>query len=183
MKQPKTTKRWITSIEGHTCVGSFGTYPRHHGNCFTAKLRRYPKSVRILNMIMENIEYLVKIKVLSWPIQVDHIDGTPYALINDERIPSEYYYISLDGGHCPVCTPWKYQTPAWRKQWAAKIKSGEVKISKAKDGMRVIRRRLQPSDKAPKSLPFKVTLVANKTYGIPSDVAVKGTDIIDATKE
>lgn len=184
MKPPKTTKRWITGIQGHTCVGSFGDYPRQHGNCFSSKLRRYPSSVRIINMLLENIEHLVKTKVLSWPIQVDQIDGTNIAIVNDERIPKEYYYVSHDGGYCPVCTPWRYQTPAWRKQWAAKIKSGDVQISKSKDGMRIIKQKFPASNKPLKTLPFKVTLVANRTYGIPSDSAVKGVPLIeDAPKE
>jgi hypothetical protein len=80
-----------------TLVGSFGKYPREFGNCFgvITKNSRY----RILNFVYENLENLIDVKKIEFPMNILVIKGTDYAFLHDKRIPENYYRNRI----CEVC--------------------------------------------------------------------------------
>ena len=84
---------------GQTLVGSSGPFPRKFGNCFSV-VDESGKSYKILNFKIENIEELVRLKELSWPIKCEALSEHS-AVINDGRIPDDWYQDHF----CEVCTP------------------------------------------------------------------------------
>lgn len=87
------------AIGGRTCLGSSGTFPREHGNCFDL-LTENGKSYRIVNFIAENFDYLRK-KGLKWPVQMAILDGSNAAALNDPRIGDRWF----QDRYCEVCCP------------------------------------------------------------------------------
>ncbi len=80
-----------------TMVGSWGDFPREHGNCFGVEVdgREY----RVVNFIQENLAEAIK-RGITWPIKVKLISER-HAVIHDERIPDSWYSKEF----CEVCCP------------------------------------------------------------------------------
>jgi hypothetical protein len=85
-------------IGEQTLVGSFGDFPRKHGNCF-GLITEEGKNYRIVNFIVENLEEALE-RGLEWPIKIIPITERT-AIIHDERIPHDWY---MDRW-CEVCCP------------------------------------------------------------------------------
>ena len=99
MKTPHFNTILADHIVSQTLVGSSGGFPRQFGNCFS--VRAGEKEYNILNFKAENLEYLIKEKKLSWPIQI-HILSDKCAVIHDSRIPHNFYSEEF----CRICTPY-----------------------------------------------------------------------------
>jgi len=88
-----------TNVTTVTLVGYFGKYPRESGNCFSVSVGK-DENYRIINFNHENLEKLIKDKIVSFPIKISKLsDGI--AIIADERIPDEWYSKRF----CETCTP------------------------------------------------------------------------------
>jgi hypothetical protein len=87
-----------TSITYQTLLGTWGTPPLAHGNCFymaTDDGHEY----RIVNFVLENLEALLAAG-LTFPVDIAALDRG-VAVIHDRRIPSEWYATRF----CEVCCP------------------------------------------------------------------------------
>jgi len=125
-KKPVMTKANIERVGSVTLVGvDTRKFPVSRGNCFSAKIKDEEKGVKILNMNYENLNYLLKSQIISWPIQIQIFDQSHYAIIDDDRVPKNYY----QERYCSVCTPERLQSKEWRDDLAKRIRSGEVKRS------------------------------------------------------
>ncbi len=111
MKKFKTINAYSIGLETLLGVNTKDFDPPYeHGNCFDLvtkpfdnKKKKYPKgakSYRILNFVLENLEYALKNKLIEWPIKIHILDNNS-AVIHDERIPHEWY----NEDFCSVCTP------------------------------------------------------------------------------
>ena len=109
------------SIGLQTLVGSFGTYPRKHGNCFSMITDN--NSVRIVNFLVENLEYLLKKKRITYPIKLKAL-SEHVAIIDDDRIP-ETFYRKL---YCTVCCPSNLLLQEQKDERQRQIDSGELVI-------------------------------------------------------
>jgi hypothetical protein len=105
-----------------TLVGSFGNYPRKHGNCFSMGTDNN-NSVRIVNFLVENLEYLLKKKWITYPIKLKSVSGY-VAIIDDDRIP-ETFYRKL---YCTVCCPSNLLLQEQQDERQRQIESGELII-------------------------------------------------------
>lgn len=97
------------SIGMQTLVGSYGEFPRKHGNCFSLHTNNDPSidynqgkdGYRIVNFNVENLKHLIQYYELDFPIKIlplsDYI-----AVIHDWRIPDNYY----DDRWCEICCPY-----------------------------------------------------------------------------
>jgi hypothetical protein len=111
-----------------TCVGFIGeTFPMSRGNCFSlmVKSKHGEESCRVLNFCIENLEELVKRKIIKLPVKVLVIprpngNSRGICVIHDTRIPHEWYYEDF----CPTCSPIELLTPAQRLMKWRKIDSG-----------------------------------------------------------
>lgn len=165
-REIEKTERFATAILSSTLVGSHGEFPRRHGNCFSVKLRRWPKPVRIINFLTENLNHLISEKIVTWPIRVVQFNASHIAIIDDPRIPAEYYHPQ----YCSICTPERFQTKEWRDDLAKRIKSGVVKrsIFRLPDGKKAYMDRVEFKAR-PQPLNFKYTLGAEIILGGMSD--------------
>jgi hypothetical protein len=112
-------KKLATMIGGQTLVGSIGnTYPKSSGNCFGLIA---DKEYRIGNMNVENLQYLIKEKIIDFPIEIDTLDDKR-ALITDEILPKDF----IDKGVCTICFPYKYWTDEQKKIYEGRVASGEI---------------------------------------------------------
>jgi len=59
------------------------------GNCFSALNNK--DHFAIVNMSIENLEYLLEQKIVEFPIRVLVVKDTKDAFIVDERIPEDFY--------------------------------------------------------------------------------------------
>lgn len=77
-------------------------FPIHRGNCFSLYNSKEEESyVKIVNFYVENLEHLIKEKILTMPVKV-YMLGKTHGVILDERVPKEYYADKF----CTVCCPW-----------------------------------------------------------------------------
>jgi hypothetical protein len=113
-----------------TLIGSFGNYPRKHGNCFSMGTDNND-SVRIVNFLVENLEYLLKKKWITYPIKLKSLsDRSGVAIIDDDRIP-ETFYRKL---YCTVCCPSNLLLQEQQDERQRQIESGELII---RDGIEI----------------------------------------------
>ncbi len=83
-----------------TCVGFLvENYPMEHGNCFTL-IDEYAKEYRIVNFAYENLDWALKNKKITFPIRIQPL-SEKVALIDDIRIPSNWYGETYCEGCCP----------------------------------------------------------------------------------
>jgi hypothetical protein len=91
-----------TRITGHTLVahpGQNGRLPPYDwGNCFSV-LCDDGKQYRIVNFILENLEWALNNGLITWPIRIQLVDGVAY--MDDVRIPETWYSTRI----CEVCCP------------------------------------------------------------------------------
>ncbi len=64
-------------------------YPQKYGNSFSI-VSNNGKEYRVVNMVYENLDYLLEEKKLVFPIEVELIEGTTSVNIIDKRIPDGY---------------------------------------------------------------------------------------------
>ena len=88
-----------TKLMSQTLVGSSGDFPRDNGNCFSIEDDN-KREYNIVNFYLENLEELIRLKKIDWPIKCLEISKRQ-AVINDGRIPDEWYRNKF----CEVCTP------------------------------------------------------------------------------
>ena len=98
----ETTYRKLNaiSVSSYTLVGVIeNKFPFKGGNCFsvTGDDGQY---YRIVNFVHENIEELIKLGTISFPIQILALSEC-IAVINDPRIEDEWYLTRF----CEVCCP------------------------------------------------------------------------------
>lgn len=87
-------------VTEHTLVGVMSDkFPISRGNCFSV-LANDQKNYKVVNMNLENLEFLIKEdNRVSWPIEIKLL-GNGYCKIIDKRIPKNY----LDKDYCIICT-------------------------------------------------------------------------------
>ena len=93
--------KYATSITSVTLVGIIeDKFPLIHGNCFGVKVKSEDNDYRIVNFYVENLEHVIKEKIIDWPIKIKILENR-IAVIHDSKIPDEYY----NQGFCTVCCP------------------------------------------------------------------------------
>jgi len=93
-----TLKR-ATSIGRQTLVGyTIESYPSKRGNCFS--LHAKDKEYRIVNFNVENLNYLLKNKKITFPIIILPITDR-HTYIHDSRIEDNWYNNHI----CEICCP------------------------------------------------------------------------------
>jgi hypothetical protein len=75
-----------------------GGLPYKRGNCFS--MQTDDGNFNIVNFVCENMEHIIKEKKVKLPIKLQAISERQ-AVVNDERIPREWYSESF----CEVCCP------------------------------------------------------------------------------
>lgn len=114
----KTLK--ATGITSVNLVGYINTeFPMKYGNCFSVKTVQ--GEYRIVNFNHENLEELLRTKVVSFPITITPLGDFHAAIIADERIPNEWYSTHF----CSSCTPREYTSPVERLRQILDIKRGK----------------------------------------------------------
>lgn len=89
-----------TAIGSQTLVGfTKQTFPAKRGNCFGVETANGTSEFRIVNFVVENLEELLS-RGLCWPIRIVELDNR-VAVINDERIPDDWYREDF----CETCCP------------------------------------------------------------------------------
>lgn len=83
-------KRLAQEIHTQTLVGADTNFPGKYGNCFSVG-DDAGNTYNIVNFTVENLQELVARGTLSWPIEIEIIDGAKTAIVNDDRIPDEWY--------------------------------------------------------------------------------------------
>jgi hypothetical protein len=123
MKKYKTID--ATAIGSQTCVGGLigAPYPRKGGNCFDVETAS--GSYRVLNFRAENLEELLNRGTITWPVKI-HVVDKSRCMIHDTRIPHDWYCENL----CSICTPFAMMPLTYQMQYARKIATGEIKLSK-----------------------------------------------------
>lgn len=97
-----------TEIGSQTMVGyADAPFPRQRGNCFSM-LGEDGNYYRIVNFGVENLEELIRRKVVEFPVEIELVEDRPYqgqrlAMVRDERIPAEWY----NERRCSTCWPCK----------------------------------------------------------------------------
>ena len=115
----KTLK--ATGISSITMVAyMIDEFPSKHGNCFSV-VANNNDIYRIINFHYENLEELIRTKVIDFPITITPVEDSEVAIIADERIPYQWYSDYI----CPVCTPREYLLPTQRLQQILDIKRGK----------------------------------------------------------
>jgi hypothetical protein len=148
------------SITSQTLVGSSGKYPRQHGNCFSMDVGE-EKDCRIVNFLVENLEHLLKKKVITYPIELKLLSPRT-AIIIDNRIPESYY----QKDYCTICCPKEYWLQEQKDEWQQKIDNGEII---EKDGFVIY--KLNPNLKK---------LKAEWTVEIKDDICLFDKSLFDA---
>lgn len=92
---------FATGVGMVTLVGILSKeYPLASGNCFDLRFPGKQRDLRVLNFCAENLDELLKRKVISWPIQVVKATAR-HCYIHDARIPNQWYAHHV----CTTCTP------------------------------------------------------------------------------
>jgi hypothetical protein len=138
------------SITTTTLVGvCTHRYPVPHGNCFSVKVKGEEKDYRIVNFYCENLEHLIKEKLLEWPINIVKLcDRT--AFIHDIRIPDCYYTDRF----CEICCPRDFlplpqQLRIQRDLESGKLTEREITME---DGRKMIMSTQKIGSDSPKNL-------------------------------
>ena len=97
-EEQKENILYATSVAGHTLLGVSGSFPLDYGNCFTVHASD-GETYKIVNFVLENLEKLSELGV-GFPFKMRIIRGR-VAVINDERIPDDWY----QGKFCETCCP------------------------------------------------------------------------------
>jgi hypothetical protein len=91
------TEEHATHIGYSTLLGFlYKEYPFKQGNCFSLMVKK--RGYYVLNMNCENLEYLIKCKIVDFPIKINCFSN--YCIVVDERIPNEYMFNNECGGCC-----------------------------------------------------------------------------------
>ncbi len=150
----------VDGVSSTTLIGSYGDFPRARGNCFSVYREEVVGShgtaprrdFRVLNFNLENLEHLIEIKLVQWPIDI-LVYENHYALIHDKRIPDEYYQKHF----CEVCCPEDLLPMPQRLALDRMILRGEREIIKTDDGLRIEKRKINvPTQKIDPDFKFSV---------------------------
>jgi len=112
------------SIGMQTLVGydRNAKFPIAKGNCFSMETED-GNGYRIINFGVENLEELLKTRVIAYPIEIYIPDGYDnIAYIADKRIPDDWYWKNFCSGCCPRALWPKEQLDDWNRR----IESGEI---------------------------------------------------------
>lgn len=92
------------------------------GNCFSLKTEK--GYIKIVNFGVENLQHLLKEKIVEWPVTVLLISDK-LGVILDKRVPKEYYWTEF----CSICCPFEY-LPTTQKieSWDRQLKGIETVI-------------------------------------------------------
>ena len=121
-----TLKR-ATSITSQTLVGYIiGDYPQKNGNCFSVRTK--DKEYRIVNFNVENLEYLLENKKITFPIIILPITDR-HAYIHDERIEDDWYSNHI----CEVCCPSNLLPLPQRLRKQRAIRRKDITITRTDD--------------------------------------------------
>jgi len=99
MNNFKDNVKLATTVTSVTLVGFIGEFPMKRGNCFSVRTNDN-EDYRIVNFNHENLEELIRLEILKFPIQISLI-SKHHAVIADGRIPNEWYSARF----CETCTP------------------------------------------------------------------------------
>ena len=184
------------SITSQTLVGvNMDKYPIRHGNCFSVMTEKYyhivekysgnsrakeyfkymHKDWRIVNFYAENLEKLIKDKIITWPVKilVRRGRGRRIALIHDERIPDEWYADRW----CEACCPEELLPLTQRLRLERMTARGDRKVVTMSNGMKLVSMKLESkSRKLPDGFKFNVKLDMVNLMGI--DVQAEMENII-----
>lgn len=103
-RKTQVMKMQMNGVGSYTLVGYMSnSFPMSSGNCFSM-YNAGGDTYKILNMNHENLEHLISIGKVTYPLEVDvledkHVVG--YAVVCDERVPKNY----LDNEYCSICCP------------------------------------------------------------------------------
>jgi len=77
-------------VGGQTIIASSGPFPRDRTNCFDLILENH-RSYKVVNMGLENLQYLIEKGKVDWPLMVQHVETNPRCVeVVDARVPREY---------------------------------------------------------------------------------------------
>jgi hypothetical protein len=104
------------------------TFPTRHGNCFEVKVEEKMYDLKIVNFYFENLKHLLD-NGLTFPILVQPVSSS-HAIIDDDRIPEEFY----ETRYCECCCPERLWPEPQRKARERLISSGKLKITDLGNG-------------------------------------------------
>lgn len=106
-----------------TLLGGMGRppFPVSLGNCFGVIAGG--KSYRILNMLLENLQELLRQGTVMWPIQI-HVLEDGHAVVHDHRIPETWHRQEF----CIACCPNHFLPITQRLSTSRKALRGEILI-------------------------------------------------------
>ena len=108
------------SIAWQTLVGTLETtFPKASGNCFGMDTN-LGQCYSVVNFYAENLEYLLQQHMITLPIKLLVCPGTDIAVVNDGRIPDNWYRNKF----CEVCCPRELLPPTQRLKHLRDIDRG-----------------------------------------------------------
>lgn len=117
-----------TSITSTTLVGTMGKkFPLANGNCFSVECDDKTE-YRIVNFVLENLEQLIKIKQLQWPVLILPISERQ-AVIVDERIPEDWF----SNDYCEVCCPFNLLPHNQQMRYVRKLVRKDIEEFESED--------------------------------------------------
>lgn len=106
-----------------TLVGVMpGTFPIDSGNCFSIKASDN-REYKIVNFIYENLKELIDRKYIEFPIEILKLSNH-VAIINDERIPEEWYSKEF----CTICCPRPLLPLPQQLAFGRQVARGDIKV-------------------------------------------------------
>jgi len=109
------------SIGMCTLLGVIETkYPMKHGNCFDLENKDKSQSIKIVNFKLENLNYLLRNNIVSYPLEVKKLSKR-YGILVDKRIPKDFF----DESYCEICCPRHLLLEHQQKRIQAELDSGK----------------------------------------------------------
>ena len=96
------------------------------GNCFSL-IAADKEYYEILNMGLENLEFLFEKDTVSWPLKLLRLDAK-HALVYDPRVPDSFYRTAF----CDCCTPERLMPLPQRIAKRMAMARGQIKVRRVK---------------------------------------------------
>lgn len=155
----------VVSIGYVSLVGIMKTkYPLEYGNYFSM-VTADNKEFEISNMWFENLDYLIKQEVVSFPIQVK-ILGRGWAMVYDVRVPPNFL---METSYRAPMEFWSLRQLANRQ---LKIDSGEIQL--VKDAQGNVIGESQQIKATRRTLNMKYSVESTEGLKCPSFIFVSG---------
>jgi hypothetical protein len=141
-------------------------FPVDRGNCFSVSAfrgREPSQSVHIINFCIENLQELVKRKIVKYPVSIKMM-GYNCACIDDERIPVEWYNKGKRDYYCTCCAPRELWTAEQRAEWD---KSWEIVYDENGKDTGIIRSRPRETPDVPLKAKYSVEIGKAEIFGSP----------------